>query len=124
MHGSATTVVVRNLISIHFGLDCKEIRKSFRTLFSQRVVRLIRCAKKSQTIGAYTKCTGTSGSGAATGTVIIPEARLAIPVDHGMARIALPEAAVFASVPQCAGRRSVAKPNRRAGAATSASALL
>jgi len=44
--------------------------------------------RRRQTLGAFTICTGTSGNGAATGTVNIPRVQSAIPLDHGRARAA------------------------------------
>ena len=57
-------------------------------LTATATIRRTLSERRRQTLGAYTICTGTSGSGAATGTVIIPKVQSAILLDHVRARSA------------------------------------
>ena len=79
--------------------------------------------RRKQTLGAYTICTGTSGNGVATGSVIIPKVRLAIPLDHVRAPAAWTVAAVGSPRPRFVGRRTGAGSSRRTATTSSASAL-
>jgi hypothetical protein len=78
--------------------------------------------KKANAWG-YTICTGTSGSGVATGTVIIPKVQSAILLDHGRARTACAVVAVTLAMPLFASRRTAKKVGRFSGTSNAASAL-
>lgn len=77
--------------------------------------------RRRQTLGACTILMGTSGSGVATGMVIIPKVRLAIPLEYVRARAACSVAVVGTSRPRIVGRRP-GSGARRASASTTAAA--